>query len=142
MKYKTYVTRRRAKFSSIFEGPVNLPWGTEVEGREVDGEQYIFHGDRLLCAADSQITKNFFVQSDDGRGIERGKLITAIEKQLTPKNKRDKSSESRWSKIWEDARCKPYKRPDHEDFWLWNEDFYNAPIEDLEHIAGLTGTKI
>lgn len=142
MKHNTYMARRRAKFSSIFEGPVNLPWGTEVQCREVDGERYLFHGDKLLCAAGSQITKDFFVQNDDGRGADRGKLIKAIEKQLTRKNEQDETPKARWAKIWDDPRCKPYKRPEDENYWRWNEDFYNAPIGDLEHIAGLVGAKI
>lgn len=33
--------------------------------------------------------------------------------------------------------CLKYKRKDHEDFWLWNHDFYNASIEDLEYIKSL-----
>ncbi len=94
---------RGANFSSVFKDPVNLPWGTEVEGREADGKQYLFHGDRLPCAANSQITKDFFVQNDDGRETERGKLVMAIEKQLTQKNEWDKSPETRWAKIWEDS---------------------------------------
>lgn len=26
-----------------------------------------------------------------------------------------------------------------EDYWLWNHEFYNAPIEDLRYIAKLVG---
>ena len=27
----------------------------------------------------------------------------------------------------------------NEDHWIWNFDFYNGPVEDLRHIAGLIG---
>ena len=33
------------------------------------------------------------------------------------------------------------KRKEHEDFWLWNHDFYNAGIDDLKYIAKLVGAK-
>ena len=45
----------------------------------------------------------------------------------------------RLHKVWEDARCQKYKRPEHEDHWIWNFDFYNGPVEDLRYIAGLIG---
>lgn len=28
-----------------------------------------------------------------------------------------------------------------EGYWLWNDAFYNAPLEDLRHIAKLIGLK-
>ena len=46
---------------------------------------------------------------------------------------------ARWGKIWEDALCQKYKRPDQEEHWIWNFDFYNGPVEDLRHIAALIG---
>lgn len=43
----------------------------------------------------------------------------------------------RWGRVWEDPLCRKYKRPEHEDFWIWNYDFYNAPVEDLRYILKL-----
>ena len=43
--------------------------------------------------------------------------------------------------MWADPLCQKYKRPEHEDFWIWNHDFYDAPVEDLRHIAALVGAK-
>ena len=43
--------------------------------------------------------------------------------------------------MWEDALCQKYKKPEHEDYLLWNHDFYNADIEDLKYIANLIGAK-
>lgn len=37
--------------------------------------------------------------------------------------------------------CQKYKKAGHEDYWLWNHDFYNADIEDLKYIANLIGAK-
>ena len=44
--------------------------------------------------------------------------------------------------VWADPLCQKYKRPEHEDFWIWNHDFYDAPVEDLWHIAALVGTVV
>lgn len=138
MRYKRYIARRRARFQCVFEGMVNIPWGTAVECR--DGLLYL--GDKLLCAARSQTTKDFFVQDDDGQGKERGRLVTAILARLGPQEAQKGASAPRWEKVWADPRCRPYKQPQHEEHWLWNESFYNAPIEDLRYIAALVGAKI
>ena len=37
--------------------------------------------------------------------------------------------------------CKRYQNPDHEDHWLWNQAFYEAPIQDLQSIARLVGAR-
>lgn len=31
--------------------------------------------------------------------------------------------------------------PEHEDFFLWGHAFYEAPVEDLRHIAALIGAR-
>ena len=30
---------------------------------------------------------------------------------------------------------------DHEDHFLWNHEFFEAPVEDLQYIAGLIGAR-
>mgnify|MGYP000021426100 FL=1 len=73
---------------------------------------------------------------DDGMGQERGELLNRIIPKL---EKRDAGYQARWGKIWEDALCQKYKRPDQEEHWIWNFDFYNGPVEDLRYIAALIG---
>lgn len=144
--YKRYITRRRAKFQCIFEGRVNLPWGTAVENR--DG--FLCQGSKLLCAASSQNAKDFFVQDDDRQGETRGRLVTAILARLGPQKPRQGASSTRWEKVWADRLCGQYRRTScpegnlasTEEHWIWNESFYNAPIGDLQHIAALVGAKI
>ena len=46
-----------------------------------------------------------------------------------------------WEKVWNDKIAQKYRRPEHVNYWLWNDDFYNAPIEDLKYIAALAGVK-
>ena len=69
-------------------------------------------------------------------GQERGELLNRIIPKL---EKRDAGYQARWGKIWEDALCQKYKRPDQEEHWIWNFDFYNGPVEDLRYIAALIG---
>ena len=126
-----YVARKRAKFKG-FSGPVNIPWGAVLE--EQDG-LLLWRG-AAVCGVRSQNAYDFFTQNDDGMGQERGELLNRIIPKL---EKRDAGYQARWGKIWEDALCQKYKRPDQEEHWIWNFDFYNGPVEDLRHIAALIG---
>lgn len=131
MQYKNYMCRKRARFDGI-SGQVNIPYGTAL----ICQDGFLMHQNKPLCGITSQNAYDFFSQNDDGMGRERGDLVGRI---LSRLQKRDSGYQARWNKVWEDARCQKYKRPEHEDHWIWNFDFYNGPVEDLRHIAGLIG---
>lgn len=131
MQYKNYLCRKRARFDGI-SGQVNIPYGTAL----ICQDGFLMHQNKPLCWITSQNAYDFFSQNDDGMGRERGDLVGRI---LSRLQKRDSGYQARWNKVWEDARCQKYKRPEHEDHWIWNFDFYNGPVEDLRHIAGLIG---
>ena len=103
---------------------------------EQDG--FLVRGGLRLCAVTSQNAFDYFAKNGDGNGVERGRLTISIMDTLA---KRDADHQSRWNKVWEDPRCQKYRRADHADFWLWNREFYEAPVEDLRHIADLVGAK-
>lgn len=132
MEHNRYIARRRARFAGIGGIPVNIPYGTALEARE----GFILFEGRPLCAVTSQNAHDYFSQDDDGCGRERGMLVGAI---LARLEKRDKGYQARWNKIWPDPICQKYKRPEHEDFWIWDHAFYNAVLVDLRHIARLIG---
>ena len=134
MEYSQYVARRRARFKGCEKQQVNIPYGTVLEAQ--DG--ILRWQGKRLCVDTSDDAHNYFSQNDDGRGLERGALVGAICSLL---EKRDKNYQARWNKIWPDSLCQKYRRPEHDDFWLWNHDFFNAPIEDLRHIAALISAK-
>ena len=119
MEYKTYLARKRLK-KLVICGHVNIPYGTAVTN---EGGVLMWNG-KPVCATTSQDAFDFFSQNDDGRGRERGELVSAI---LIKLAKQDQQKE-RWGRVWEDPLCRKYKRPEHEDFWIWNYDFYNAPV--------------
>lgn len=131
MQYKNYLCRKRARFDGI-SGQVNIPYGTAL----ICQDGFLMHQNKPLCGITSQNAYDFFSQNDDGMGWERGDLVGRI---LSRLQKRDAGYQARWNKVWEDSRCQKYKRPEHEDHWIWNFDFYNGPVEDLRYIAGLIG---
>lgn len=151
MKY--IITRRfRGKTMS---GIVNLPYGTECE---LLGET-IYHGGKPLCFVTSENAHNYFSRNDDGQGERRGALVREIMGRLTlpevrhkpdPKYplaeyymtykesaKREAARKARneaWGRVWDAPAIRKYKRVEFADYWLFNHDFYNAPIADLEYI--------
>ena len=133
MEHKTYITNRRAKIQGI-GGYVNLPYGTEVS---VEG-RFLYYQGKSICSVTSNNAHTYFSQNDDGNGAQRGSLVRAIKNTL---ERKDSNYQNRWDKVWDDQLCQKYKRPEHEDFWLWNHDFYNASSEDLKYIANLIGAK-
>lgn len=141
MAHKIYVARRRARFKGCNGQQANIPYGSILEAQ--DG--FLLWKGQPLCVDTSQNAHNFFSQNDDDMGLERGALVAAILSRLeTPPNASQKhrdTIQARWDKAWPDALCQKYKRREHEDCWLWNHDFYDAPVEDLQHIAALVGAK-
>lgn len=138
MEYSRYIARKRARFNTAC-GPVNIPYGTVLKAR--DG--FILANttnEQLLCYTTGESAFEYFCQDDDGQGKERGALLNAILARLQSKNERD-NCQARWDKVWGDALCQRYRRPEHEDHWIWSYDFYNAPVVDLWHIARLVGAK-
>ena len=128
-----YITHRRFKGNALC-GEVNIPAMTEVE--DIDG--VITYDGKMICYDTSANAHQYFARNDDGNGMLRGGLTHAIQKCLA---KRDARYQERWDKVWEDTVCQPYKRPEDENFWLWNHDFFNAEIDALKYIANLVGAK-
>lgn len=115
-------------------GYVNIPAMTRCE--EVGG--CILCGGKPICISRSENAHQFFSRNDDGQGMRRGKLTQAIQGEL---RKRDKNHQVRWDKVWDDPVCRKYRRTETDDYFLWNHDFFSAPIQDLVHIANLIGIK-
>lgn len=128
-----YITHKRFKHDTL-QRHFNIPAMTECD--EIGG--IITHDGSQICHIESYNAHQYFARNDDGNGMLRGELTQAIQKALA---NNDENHQARWDKVWDDPVCQPYKRKDHEDFWLWNHDFYNASIEDLQHIAALVGAK-
>lgn len=131
MERVQYIAARRARFNAI-GGPVNIPYGTTVEA--VDG--FLERDGLCLCAVTSESAHKYFARDSDGNGLERGRLTASI---IAAVSKRDRGHATRWESLWADPMACRYRRADHADFWVWSHDFFEAPVEDLRHIAAVIG---
>lgn len=142
VNHRRYVARRRARIVGCNGQKVNIPYGSILEAQ--DG--FLLWKGEPLCVDTSQNAHDYFSQDDDGQGQERGELVAAIAVRLETPPKASKAQrterQARWDKVWGDPLCQKYKRPEHEDFWLWNHEFFDAPLADLRHIAALVGARI
>ena len=126
-----YIAHRRFKGRGL-GGEMNIPAMTLCECRGF----MIYANGRPVCFETSENAHQYFAINLDGKGVERGKLTQAIQKQLA---KKDKRQEERWAAVWADPTCELYRKKAHVDFWLWDHSFFVADINTLEHIARLVG---
>ena len=127
-----YITTEEFNRDGI-EGYFNIPLNTIIE-RKKDG--YMYYDNRKICVATSYAAHRYFSLDDDEAGILRNKLCQSIIKKL------DGHGGEKWNIIYKDNIAKKYKKEEHEDYWLWNDKFYNAPINDLKHIASTIGIEV
>lgn len=122
-----YIIYKRFATKAI-SGAVDIPEGTVCT--EKDG--IIYHGDAPLCFVNSENAYQYFARNNDGKGLERGGLITAIKNALSTD---DEHTYERWYRVWNAPVCQQFNRGG--DTWLWNFAFYNADIAYLKHILGI-----
>ena len=133
-----YVTIKHFKRRGIGD-EFNIHYGEFLELRD-DG--LLYYKGKAVCVAKSAAAHEYFACDYDGKGIYRGKISHAIIERLEPKNfDSPQERDDFWKKIWKNDLTQKYRRPEHLDYWLWNDDFFNATIEDLEYIAELVGVK-
>lgn len=123
-----YIVHSRFQGKGIKGHNFNLPFGTICTCKE----NIIFYDNHPVCFITSQDAYDYFSRNDDDRGLERGKLVDKVLSTLS--NKKDGKYQARWDKLWEDEYCHKFRRKEHVDHWLWNFDFYDAEIEDLQYI--------
>ena len=125
-----YICFNRFKQNALC-GEVNIPYGTKLD----ETDNVISYCGNPICYTKSQNAYAYFARNDDGKGLERGKLTAEIIKLLN--NRKDGKYQDRWDRIWGDLSLLKYKRPEHPDHWLWNYDFFNASIEELNRIKSM-----
>lgn len=122
-----YVAIKRYKGMSLC-GPVNVPAKTSVVLMD-DGILYLH--DKKLHYASSDRGREFFARDDDGRGLERGRLCSRIQ-QLCSKHPDPKDP---WcAKLTKTPAMQVYRVQKDTPRWLWNQRFFDAPIEELQWI--------
>lgn len=126
-----YIITKRFKTTAMC-GEVNLPYGTKLTSY---GGLICLDPMHPLCYDHAQNAYDYMARNDDGHGLERGKLIQDIIARLGKRDSRDDPKyQARWDVIWADASLRRFKRPEYDDYWLWNYDFFNAEIGDLSYI--------
>lgn len=141
-----YIVCRRIH-KPVICGDINLKHGTICEQ---NGDYITDSNTRPICSTNSQDAYDYFARNDDEQGTKRFFLTHDILKKT--ENKDDswirlhtkqqyfdwkRTYDKIWSKIWLDKKLAKFKRPEYQNFWIWNYDFYNASIEDLEYIEKL-----
>lgn len=108
-------------------GEVELPRGTICT--EENG--VIYHGTDTLCTKRSENAYQHFTRNNDGKGLERGDLITSIKAALAIQ---DEHTYERWHRVWNNPACKQFNGNPNGDTWVWNYAFYNAEVFTLDYI--------
>lgn len=140
-----YITAKRFKRKGM-SGDFNIPYGTILEKRN-DG--ILYFENKPVAVARSAASHIHFVNDEDNNGLKRYYWTSGIIKKLdgnvrsTIADARDEEKEH--SRLWEiivnDKIAQKYRRVDHVDYWLWDDTFYNAPLEDLKHIGSIIDIK-
>lgn len=127
-----YIVNARFKGKAMSNEILNLPYGTQCG----NNQNIITYCGKPICYNTSQNAYDYFSRNDDGNGLARGLLVKKIMDRLAivdNDNTKGKHQE-RWNKLWDDERANKLKREDSPDYWLWSQKFYEAEIEELEHI--------
>lgn len=125
-----YIVKKRFNQKAL-QGVVNLPYATLC----TENNGLISNDNGPLCYNTSQNAYDYFAINNDNKGLLRGELIDKIFKRLNKdKAFNSKKHQERWDLLWADESLTKYRRKEHEDFWVWSKDFYEAPIEELERI--------
>ena len=134
-----YITIKRYRRSDA-RGTFNIPYGTTI----LSHDNLLWYNNQTICSDHSAVMREYFARDDDGLGLERGKLAHDIINTLRMRpNETREEYQDRWEVIYNDKLVCPRYRKTAQDSgdWLWNIEFYNAPMDDLEYIAKLVGVK-
>jgi hypothetical protein len=135
-----YIVHRRCRGVSATGEIINIPYRSEFRtiGR------FIATADaKAICVVTSDMAHKFFARNDDGNGLLRGRLTYAIayspRERTGADGKRQRFTDGEiqmlqdfWSK---------YLRQDTPGALLFNHDFFNADISDLEAMAKMLNLK-
>ena len=103
-----------------------------------DDKGHVYNGDGFMCLIGSQKSIDCLVGNDDGMGEQRGHFVKKIHELLYNPLSED-HKEDQLEALWRDDIALPYaihKKPE-DGAWLWNEEYYCAPINELEHIYNI-----
>ena len=134
-----YITHHRFRGLALCGEELNLPYGTELT---VEGDFLMTADGKCVCCVSSDNGQRHFAVNDDGQGLERGRLTYAIA--FGTGRRRCGNSGYRFSDKEREMLIRDWGRflRQDTDFILFNDDFFAAPVEELERIACGLGIRI
>ena len=137
-----YITTRRIKHKLGACGQeLNIPRGTKFESKN---DMILDDSGRLICFTTSQIGHECFARNNDGMGLRRGALTYAIAFSTRARMNNEKTRRQRFTdKEIETLETKwsKFLVPDI-DVILFNHNFFEAEIMELEHMATEINIKV
>lgn len=135
-----YITHHRFKGIGACGDKFNIPRGKTFE--VIAGFIATPEG-RAICTTKSENAHKYFAIDDDGMGIERGELTYAIA--YSPRKRID--SEGHCFRLSEEEQLTLRKDWSHflrpyDDVILFNDDFFNADVEELRKVAKAINIKV
>ena len=134
-----YITHHRFKGLAMCGEVLNLPFGTELTKA---GELLMTEDGKRVCCVFSDNGVRHFAVNDDGRGLERGRLTYAIA--FGTRRRRCGRGSYRFSDKERELLARDwgrFLRQDAESV-LFNDEFFAAPVEELERVAGALGIRV
>ena len=135
-----YIVHHRYRGKICTATEVNLPRGTVCESA---GPAIILKG-APVCYTTSEVGHKYFARNDDGRGLRRG----ALTYEIAYSNRERYNKEGNRNQRFTDEEIEMLERdwskfliPDI-DVILFNHDFFNGEIEDLEKLADALGIRV
>lgn len=130
-----YITHHRFKGLALCGMELNIPYGTKLD----ENNHYLFTKDGLMiCSTTSETSKLHFSINDDEQGLRRGELtyLIAYSNRKTNTGKRFTEREinilkNKWAHFLNQ----------NVPVILFNEEFFTAPISELESLTNDLGIK-
>jgi hypothetical protein len=133
-----YICTKRFKGKTLSQNHANIPYGTEFTA---EGD-FLYDSGKPMMAITSYNCHQHFARNDDGQGLRRGKLAYAIA--FAPRSK--KHSDGRYYRFSEneiDMLARDYaKYLKDTTTIIFNNDFFNAEINELEELAKKLNIKV
>ena len=128
-----YICYKRFKGKTLSQDHANIPYGTEFESA---GDFMLDSDNKPMMATTSLNCHQHFSRNDDGQGLRRGKLAYAIA--YATRGDKYRFSEDEISMLTRDYQR--FLKPT--DMILFNNDFFNAEINELEELAKKLNIKV
>lgn len=131
-----YITHHRYKAEGACGERMNIPYGTTFN---TIGKFIATEDGKAICYTTSENAHLHFARNDDGRGLERGALTYAIAygQRRTPSGFR--FTEEEIDILERDWR---HFLRDDVDVILFNHDFFEADVAELERLAAAINIKV